>query len=51
MGQAFDTSILARDFRAFRTASPEELSDGIDYLASRYVATLDKLESNYAKLP
>jgi len=38
---------MGREFRAFQTGSPEELSDGVDYLASRYVAVLDKLERNF----
>lgn len=38
---------LSRELDAFKTTSPEELADGLDYLASRYTATLDKLERNY----
>jgi len=38
---------LSRELEAFKTTSPEELADGLDYLASRYTATLDKLERNY----
>lgn len=38
---------LSRELEAFKTTSPEELADGLDYLASRYVAVLDKLERNY----
>lgn len=40
-------SSLSRELEAFKTTSPEELEDGLDYLASRYVAVLDKLERNY----
>ena len=43
-----DWSGLGREFDAFQTTSPEELSDGLDYLASRYVAVLDKLERNFS---
>lgn len=38
---------LICEFEAFRTITPEELSDGIEYLPSRYVAILDTLERNY----
>lgn len=38
---------LSRELKAFQTTSPEELEDGLNYLASRYVAALDKLERNY----
>lgn len=38
---------LSRELEAFKTTTPEELADGLDYLASRYVAVLDKLERNY----
>jgi len=41
-------SALRQEFKAFQATSPEELSDSVDYLASRYVAVLDKLERNYA---
>gem|GEM_PF-5237552 len=48
---AFNGSInwdgLAYEFKSFRTITPEELSDGIEYLPSRYVAILDKLKRNY----
>lgn len=39
---------LSRELGAFKTTSPEELADGLDYLASRYVAALDKLERNFS---
>ena len=42
-----DWSSLSRELDAFKTTTPEELSDGLDYLASRYVSVLDKLERNY----
>ncbi|WP_251319619.1 hypothetical protein [Flintibacter muris] len=42
-----DWSGLTRELEAFKTTTPEELEDGLDYLASRYVAALDKLERNY----
>lgn len=38
---------LTREFESFKTAGPEELEDALDYMASRYVAALDKLERNY----
>jgi len=43
-----DWSGLSREFEAFQSTAPEELSDGIGYLASRYAAVLDKLERNYS---
>lgn len=42
-----DWSGLTRELEAFQTTTPEELEDGLDYLASRYTAALDKLERNY----
>lgn len=39
---------LLRELEAFKTTSPEELADGLDYLTSRYVAALDKLERNFS---
>ena len=42
-----DWSALTRELDAFKATSPEELEDGLDYLASRYVAARDKLERNY----
>lgn len=42
-----DWSGLSRELDAFKSTTPEELEDGLDYLASRYVAVLDKLERNY----
>lgn len=41
-----DWSGLGRELGAFKSTSPEELSDALDYLASRYAAALDKLERN-----
>ena len=45
---AVDWSGLTRELEAFQTTTPEELEDGLDYLASRYAAVLDKLERNYS---
>lgn len=42
-----DWSGLNRELAAFKATTPEELSDGLDYLASRYVSVLDKLERNF----
>lgn len=42
-----DWTSLTRELEAFQTTTPEELEDGLDYLASRYTAALDKLERNY----
>jgi hypothetical protein len=42
-----DWSGLSRELDAFKSTTPEELEDGLDYLASRYVAVLDKLERNF----
>ena len=42
-----DWSGLEKEFAAFQTTTPDELADGLDYLASRYVAALDKLERSY----
>lgn len=39
---------LSREFKTFWTIPPEELEDGLDYMVSRYVAVLDKLERNYS---
>ena len=47
LGGDVNWSGLSRELEAFKTTSPEELADGLDYLASRYVAVLDKLERNY----
>ena len=35
---------LNREFYAFKATAPAELEDGLNDLASRYVAVLDKLE-------
>lgn len=40
-------SALSREFSGFKTTTPEELEDGLNYMASRYVAALDKLERNF----
>lgn len=42
-----DWSGLSRELEAFKSTTPEELEDGLDYLASRYVSVMDKLERNY----
>ena len=42
-----DWSGLSRELEAFKSTTPEELEDGLDYLASRYVSGMDKLERNY----
>ena len=47
LGGDVNWSGLSRELESFKTTSPEELADGLDYLASRYVAVLDKLERNY----
>lgn len=39
---------LSRELEAFKTTTPEELADGLDYLASRYVSVMDKLERNFS---
>lgn len=41
-------SALSREFSGFKTTTPEELEDGLNYLASRYVAVQDKLERNFS---
>ncbi len=48
LGGEVDWSGITQEFKSFQAASPEELSDSVDYLASRYVAVLDKLERGYA---
>ena len=45
---AVDWNGLAHELKSFQATSPEELEDGLNYMASRYVAALDKLESNYS---
>ena len=41
---AVDWNGLAHELKSFQATSPEELEDGLNYMASRYVAALDKLE-------
>ena len=41
-----DWNGLAHELKSFQATSPEELEDGLNYMASRYVAALDKLERN-----
>ncbi len=45
---AVDWNGLAHELKSFQATSPEELEDGLNYMASRYVAALDKLERNYS---
>jgi len=45
---AVDWTGLAHELKSFQATSPEELEDGLNYMASRYVAALDKLERNYS---
>ena len=44
---AVDWNGLAHEMKSFQSIAPEELEDGLDYMASRYVAARDKLERNY----
>ncbi len=43
-----DWNGLTHELKAFQATSPEELEDGLNYMASRYVAALDKLERNFS---
>lgn len=43
-----DWSNLARELTGFKTTTPEELSDALDYLSSRYVSVMDKLERSFS---
>ena len=43
-----DFRVLTREMNSFKATTPEELEDGLNYMASRYVAALDKLEHNYS---
>lgn len=43
-----DFSILTRELDSFKATTPEELEDGLNYMASRYVAVLDKLDRNFS---
>ena len=45
---AVDWNGLAHELKSFQATSSEELEDGLNYMASRYVAALDKLERNYS---
>lgn len=38
---------LSKEFSSFKATAPEELEDCLNYMASRYVAALDKLERNF----
>jgi hypothetical protein len=44
---AVDWNGLSHEMKSFQATSAEELEDGLNYMASRYVAALDKLERNY----
>lgn len=44
---AVDWNGLAHEMKSFQATSADELEDGLNYMASRYVAALDKLERNY----
>ncbi len=41
-------TVWLHELKSFQATSPEELEDGLNYMASRYVAALDKLERNYS---
>lgn len=43
-----DWSDLTGEFRTFWSLKPDDLEDSLNYLASRYVAVLDKLERNFS---
>ena len=45
---AVDWNGLSHEMKSFQATSAEELEDGLNYMASRYVAALDKLERNYS---
>lgn len=45
---AVDWNGLSHEMKSFQATSAEELEDGLNYIASRYVAALDKLERNYS---
>lgn len=42
-----DWNGLAHEMKSFQATSAEELEDGLNYMVSRYVAALDKLERSY----
>ncbi len=44
---AVDWSGLTHELASFKATTPEELEDGLNYMASRYVAARDKLERSY----
>lgn len=44
---AVDWNGLSHEMKSFQATSAEELEDGLNYMASRYVAALDKLERSY----
>lgn len=43
-----DFRVLTREMNSFKATTPEELEDGLNYMASRYVAALDKLERHFS---
>ena len=43
-----DWSDLASEFRTFKTLQPDDLGDSLNYVASRYVSAMDKLERNFS---
>ena len=43
-----DWNGLTHALDSFKAATPEELEDGLSYMASRYVAALDQLERNFS---
>ncbi|MCI8284444.1 MAG: hypothetical protein HFE90_04145 [Firmicutes bacterium] len=43
-----DWNSLDSEFKAFNNTTPDELAGGLDYIASRYVAVMDKLERNFS---
>ena len=45
---AVDWNSLSHEMKSFQATSAEELEDGLNYMASRYVAALDKLERSYS---
>lgn len=48
LDSSVDWSGLTHELNSFKATTPEELEDGLNYMASRYVAARDKLERNYS---
>lgn len=42
-----DWNVLSSEFHSFQATQPSDLAESLDYMASRYVAVLDKLERNF----